>query len=87
MSENKVENLIVSQVNRGAKMYKIIGWGLIIMGIPLSFIVVGIPMVIIGVSLLWFARKAQRNAETSVKSGLDFAGALFGEIKKRSNGG
>jgi len=85
MSENKGEQFIAAGISSQATMIKITSWLLIIAGVPLSFLFIGIPFVILGFIGLWYSKRLQRNAGQLAKTGLDNIGAVVGEIKKRSN--
>lgn len=85
MSENKGEQVIAQGLRTQATLIKILSWFLIVAGVPLSFLIIGIPILIIGIVGLWYSKRLQRNAGQMAKTGLDNIGAVMGEIKKRSD--
>ena len=85
MSENKGEQLVAQTIRTQAKVIKIVSWMAIIVGIPLSLILVGIPIFILGCVGVWYSKRMVANSDQMAKSTLDNVGAVLGEIKKRSS--
>lgn len=59
LGANDFESLtyFANQVEKQVKIYKYLGLGLIIIGVPLSFAFVGIPLLVVGLVIYFFVYK------------------------------
>ena len=84
---DKAANYISQGMQFQIKMMKVMGWVLIILGIPLMFLIVGFAMIPIGILCVWQAgRLKKKSSPENIKSHLDGIGAVVGEIRKGANG-
>lgn len=82
MSDKGIE-VLSSIAGQTAKVYKMMGWVLIITGLPCVFIIVGIPMIFMGLFCLWKSKKMVTSANSeNIQAGLNNLGAVIGSVVK-----
>ena len=85
MSE-KAANYVAKGMSAQARMYKILGWSLIIIGVPL-ILLFGLGFLVMGCGavFLWLAKKIQKSASTeNIKEHLEGIGAVVDSIRSRA---
>lgn len=84
---NQAANYLSQGMQFQIKMMKVMGWILIILGVPLMLLFVGFAMVPMGIFCVWQSGRLKKKLSPEhIQTHLDGIGAVVGELRKGGSG-